>query len=69
MTILSEARGLFDEWIAAVTQALESGLGRYARRPLIVLSGQSADVLTARLKSAPKDTALRDISLDRKSVV
>ena len=62
MTIISEARSLFDEWIAAVVQAVDSAVGRYARRPLIVLSGQSAGVLTARLKSAPKGAGLRDIS-------
>jgi len=62
MTILSDVRTLFDEWIAAVTQALESALGRYAHRPLILLSGQSTGVMTARLKSAPKGPALKDIS-------
>lgn len=62
MTILSEAKILFDEWIAAVTRAVEAALGRYARRPLIMLSGQSAGVITARLKSAPSGRALGDIS-------
>jgi general secretion pathway protein L len=62
MTILSEARSLFDEWMTAVTQAVELAVGRYARRPLILLSGESGGVLTARLKSAPKGPVLPDVS-------
>ncbi|MGA8902905.1 PilN domain-containing protein [Bradyrhizobium sp.] len=62
MTIVSEARGLFDEWVAAVAAAVDTAIGRYARRPHIVLGGESTDVLTARLQSAPKGPALPDIS-------
>jgi general secretion pathway protein L len=62
MTILSEARSLFDEWMTAVTQAVELAVGRYARRPLILLSGESGGVLTATLKSAPKGPVLPDVS-------
>jgi general secretion pathway protein L len=62
MTILSEANALFDEWIAAVAGAIDSMIGRYAPRPQIVLGGESAGVLTARLKSAQKGPALSDVS-------
>ena len=62
MTMISEAKSLFDEWMAAVAGAVDTAIGRYARRPLIVLGGESAGVLTARLKSAPKGPALPDIS-------
>ena len=62
MTIISEARSWFDEWIAAVTQAVDQAAGRYTRRPQIVLGGDSAGVLTARLKAAPKGAVLPDIS-------
>jgi general secretion pathway protein L len=62
MTILSEVRGLFDEWMAAVAAAVDAAIGRYARRPRIVLAGESAGVLTARLQSTPKGQALADIS-------
>jgi len=62
MTIISEAKGLFDEWIAAVVQAVDSAVGRYARRPLIVLSGESSGVVTARLTSASAGPALKDVS-------
>jgi general secretion pathway protein L len=62
MTIISEVKGLFDEWIAAVVQAVDSAVGRYARRPHIVLSGESSGVVTARLTSAPTGPALKDVS-------
>ena len=62
MTILSEARGLFDEWIKAAGQAVDSAVGRYARRPQIFLSGEVAGVLTARLTASPKGPRLPDIS-------
>jgi general secretion pathway protein L len=62
MTILSEARNLFDEWMATVTQAVDFAIGRYARRSQIMLSGDSGGVLTARLKSAAKGPALSEIS-------
>ena len=62
MTIISEARNLFDEWIAAVVRAVDAAVGRYARRSHIVLRGQSAGVLTARLTSAPKGPPLRDVA-------
>ena len=62
MTIVSEAKGLFDEWIKAVAQVVDLAVGRYARRPQIMLSGEIAGVLTARLMSAPKGPSLPDVS-------
>lgn len=62
MTIISDAKGLFDEWIKAVAQAVDFAVGRYARRPQILLGGDAAGVLTARLMSAPTGPALPDIS-------
>ena len=62
MTIISEAKSLFDEWIMAVSGAVELAVGRYARRPQILLSGESTGVLIARLKSAPNGSALPDVS-------
>jgi general secretion pathway protein L len=62
MAIVSDAKGLFDEWIKAVAQAVDFAVGRYARRPRIVLNGEIADVLTARMMSAPKGPALPDVS-------
>jgi general secretion pathway protein L len=62
MAIVSEAKGLFDEWIKAVAQAVDFAVGRYARRPQIALSGEIAGVLTARMISAPKGPPLPDIS-------
>lgn len=62
MTIVSEAKGLFDEWIKAVAQVVDLAVGRYARRPQIMLSGEITGVLTARLTSVPKGPALPDVS-------
>ena len=62
MSMMSEAKALFEEWIAAVAGAVESLIGRYAPRPRIVLGGESTGVLTARLHSARKGPPLADIS-------
>jgi general secretion pathway protein L len=62
MSMMSEAKALFEEWIAAVAGAVESFIGRYAPRPRIVLAGESTGVLTARLHSARKGPQLPDIS-------
>ena len=62
MTAISEIRGLFDEWIAAVARAVDLVIGRYARRSQITLSGESADALTARLTPARNGPALPEIS-------
>jgi len=62
MSIVSEAKAVFEEWIAAVAGAAESLIGRYAPRAQIELAGQSSGVLTARLKSARKGPPLSDVS-------
>jgi general secretion pathway protein L len=62
MAFLSDARALFDEWMAAVAGAVDSIIGRYSPRPQIVLGGDSAGVLTAKLKSTRQGPPLADIS-------
>jgi len=62
MAMISEARNLFDEWIAAVARVVDAGVSRYARRPRIVLSEQAGDIITVRMKPAGKGPALRDLS-------
>lgn len=62
MAMISEARGLFDEWIAAAARAVDAGVSRYARRPQIMLSEQGSDLITARMKPAGKGPVLRDAS-------
>jgi general secretion pathway protein L len=62
MTAISEIKGLFDEWIAAVARVVDLAIGRYARRSQITLSSESADTLTARLTAARKGPALPEIS-------
>jgi general secretion pathway protein L len=60
--MMSEIKTLFDEWIAAVARAVNSGTGRYARRRRILLSEDSDNTFTARMISARKDPALPEIS-------
>jgi general secretion pathway protein L len=60
--MISEIKTLFDEWIAAVARAVNSGTGRYARRRRILLSEDSDNTFTARMISARKDPALPEIS-------
>lgn len=62
MSFISETKALFGEWITAVARAVDSAIGRYAHRRQIVLSGESAGVLTARLNSPRKGEALFDVS-------
>jgi general secretion pathway protein L len=62
MSVISEAKTVFEEWIAAVAGAVESLIGRYAPRPQIELAGESNGVLSARLKSARKGPPLPDVS-------
>jgi len=62
MSVMSEAKAVFEEWIAAVAGVVESLIGRYAPRPQIELAGESSGVLTARLKSARKCPPPPDVS-------
>ena len=62
MSAISDAKAVFEEWIAAVAGAVESLIGRYAPRSQIELAGDSGSVLTARLKSARKGPPLPDVS-------
>jgi general secretion pathway protein L len=62
MSVMSEAKVLFEEWIAAVAGSVESLIGRYAPRAQIELAGEAGGVLTARLKSARKGPQLKDVS-------
>jgi hypothetical protein len=62
MSILAEARALFDEWLAIVAITVDSAIGRYARGPHIVLEAESDGLLTAKLKSTQKGEALSDVS-------
>ncbi|MGZ5871367.1 MAG: PilN domain-containing protein [Bradyrhizobium sp.] len=60
--MISEIKTLFDEWIAAVAQAVNFGIGRYARRRQILLSEGSDHTFTARVKSAQKGQAQPAVS-------
>ena len=62
MSILSEARALFNEWLAIVAITVDSAIGRYARGPHIVLEAESDGLQTAKLKSTQKGEALSDVS-------
>jgi len=60
--MISEIRALFDEWIAAVARAVYFGVGRFTRRRHILLSEDSNQTFTARLKSVRKGPALPEVS-------
>ena len=62
MAIMSEAKAVFEEWIAAVAGAVETLIGRYAPRPRIVLSGESTGVVTASVQSMRNGSRPSDIS-------
>jgi general secretion pathway protein L len=64
MSILSEARAFFDDWMATVASAVNAAVDRYSRRPHIVIEEEKAGLLTAKLKSAQKGETLPDISFD-----
>jgi general secretion pathway protein L len=62
MTMISEYKELFDDWIAAVTGAVESVAGRVRRsRPILLSEGQDG-LLTARMIPGKKGPALSDAS-------
>src|SRR5579864_9649739 len=60
--MMADARVLFDEWIAAVAGAVDTGVSRYARRPQIVLSELGSDIITATMNPAAKGPVLRPAS-------
>lgn len=62
MATFAEIKGLFDEWIAAVARAIDSGIGRYRRRLRIVLRENDNHVFTATLEPVRKGPALPDVS-------
>jgi general secretion pathway protein L len=62
MAMMAEARALFDEWIAAVAGAVDTGVSRYTRRPQIVLSEMGNDIITATMNPAAKGPLLRPAS-------
>jgi general secretion pathway protein L len=62
MAMMSEIKVLFDEWIAAVVRAVNSGIGRYARRRRILLREDSDHIFTAKMISARKGPALPEVS-------
>jgi general secretion pathway protein L len=62
MSILSEAKALFEDWIVTVAGAVNAAVGRYSRRPHIVIEEEKPGLLTAKLKSAQNGETLSDIS-------
>jgi general secretion pathway protein L len=62
MAMISEIKVLFDEWIAAVARAVNSGIDRFADRRQILLSEDGDHALTARMISARRGPLLPDVS-------
>jgi general secretion pathway protein L len=62
MTVISEAKALFGDWIAAVTGAVESVAGRVVRPRRILLHESDDGVLTACMMPSRNQPALPDAS-------
>ena len=62
MTTISEAKALFADWIAAVTDAVESVLGRVVRPRRILLSEDEDGGFTARMMPSKNRPELPDVS-------
>ena len=62
MAMISELKALFDEWIAAVAGAVNSGIARYGQRRQILLSDGGDNMFTAKVTSARKGPALPEVS-------
>ena len=62
MIVISEAKALFGDWIAAVTGAVESLAGRVVRPRRIFLSEGEGGVFTARMMPSKNRPALPDAS-------
>ena len=58
----SEIRALFDEWIGAVARSVYLVIARFARQRHILLSENSDQTFTARLKSVGKGPVLPEVS-------
>ena len=58
----SEIRALFDEWIGAVARSVYLVIARFARQRQILLSENSDQTFTARLKSVGKGPVLPEVS-------
>jgi general secretion pathway protein L len=62
MSMITETKAFFGEWITAVAKAVDVAFGRYARRSQILLSESSDQTFKAKLKSAQKGPNLREVS-------
>jgi general secretion pathway protein L len=62
MAMIAELKALFDQWIAAVAEAVDSLIDRCVHRRQILLSDAGDNTLTATLLSARKDPVLADVS-------
>jgi general secretion pathway protein L len=62
MTMMSEFKALFGDWIAAVTDAIEGVAGRVVRSRRILLDQAADGVFTARMIPAQNRQALPDVS-------
>src|SRR5258707_30821 len=62
MAMIAELKVLFDQWIAAVAEAVDSLIDRCVQRRQILLSDAGDNTLTATVLSARKDPVLADVS-------
>jgi general secretion pathway protein L len=62
MSMITEIKAFFGEWITAAAKAVDLAFGRYARRSQILLSESADQTFTAKLKVAGKGSNLREVS-------
>lgn len=63
MTVVSEIKELFNDWIVAVTRAVDAVAGRYVRPQLVMIEESTDGSFTIRVQQAKKGTSLPDIRL------
>jgi general secretion pathway protein L len=63
MTVVSEMKELFGDWIAAVTRAVDVVAGRYVRPRLVIIEEDRGGSFTMRAERTKKGISLPDIKL------
>lgn len=63
MTVISEVKELFSDWIAAVVRAVDGVAGRYVRPQLVMIQEDADGGLTIKAQQAKKGNALPDVKL------
>lgn len=63
MTVISDMKELFGDWIAAVARAVDDVAGRYIRPPLVTIEENADGSLTIKAQRTKKGISLPDVKL------